>query len=44
MAKHIGDIEIGQRAAEEVRRAFKSYTGAARALDAERKLVYFWEK
>ena len=43
MAKHIGDIEIGHRAAEEVRRAFKSYAAASRALGCNVKTVRYWE-
>lgn len=44
MAKHIGDTEIGARAAEEVRRVFKSYASAAKALGGTKKLVFDWEK
>lgn len=44
MAKHIGNTEIGARAAEEVRRVFKSYASAAKALGGTKKLVFDWEK
>ena len=40
--KHIPDIEIGRRAAEECDRIFPTRRAAAKALGADRKLVTNW--
>ena len=43
MAKPIGDIAIGQRAAEEVWRIFKKSAAASRALGCDVKTIYQWD-
>lgn len=43
MAKHNGDIEIGQRAYEEVCRVFGSAYKGARIMRLEKRLFYSWK-
>lgn len=43
MAKHKGDILIGQRMAEEVVRLFPTYNSAAIAFGTDRKIFRYWQ-
>lgn len=43
MAKHKGDILIGERMAEEVLRLFPTNVSAAKALGCDRKSFRYWQ-
>lgn len=43
MAKHKGDILIGQRMAEEIYRLFPTNNSAARAFHCDRKIFRYWQ-